>query len=200
MRVGLANAHHGHVSTAEHRALMYLLRQHVSLDDEEAAGVRYALTFVEMEPVVFDHRILPAHVVAVPVVVDPGPRVVLVQQDKVLDRWHLPWVHVDQTRDPSASARTWLEQTLPTQRWRQPKPEQLWDVAVVPFPAADGIRAHRHLEMRLLFVAPGAVLQTLPAGCEWWTAQAVEAGLGPGAGRLARRLEGLADEPRASGR
>ncbi|MEW5853328.1 MAG: hypothetical protein AB2A00_31400 [Myxococcota bacterium] len=175
--------------TSAQKSLLYLLKQHVPADDEEARTLHYALTYVEMEPVIHDRRTVPVHATGALLVLDPAERKVLLTRAPDGDGYALFTTHDVGVQDVAVSA---LHAAMRETRLLDlvlARPLSVLDLALIDVPAQDGERAHRHLELR--FVAYGSARWPVadPQRQRWFTREEAMGQLRiPGAARLLSRL------------
>ncbi len=130
--------------TEAQKRVVHLLLQHAPLEGAEAAAHHFALTYAELEPVLFDPRTVPVHVVGAAVVAAPE-RGLLVRFDAGLGRWRPPWGHAPQHQDAAVAALEAAREAWPGATLRLARPQRIWDVGLWDIPALGDVRAHRHL-------------------------------------------------------
>jgi len=145
--------------------LLDRLGRHRPEDADETAHLATILAFVTAHPEPFDRRIPHGHLTGSAFVLSPdGARVLLLHHRK-LDRWLQPGGHADAGEDngEDVALREAREETgIRALRLHPDAPRPL-DVDVHAIPARGSERAHLHLDLRYVVIAPeGAVLLRSP--------------------------------------
>jgi 8-oxo-dGTP pyrophosphatase MutT (NUDIX family) len=134
------------------------LRAHRPADPREAAHLRQIVRFVEAHSEPFDRRIRDGHLTGSAFVVSEDGRRVLLLRHRKLQKWLQPGGHGDpgESAGEAVALREAREETgIPDLTLHPGAPRPL-DVDVHDIPAHGDEPAHQHLDLRYLFVAPGA--------------------------------------------
>jgi len=145
--------------TDAQKSLLHLIKQYTPVHDDEARIHHYALTYVEMEPLVFDQRVLPVHVTGSAVVVDASGRRLLMRG------LHLPGGHDAGARDVAQIALLHAREDSGVWTLEHARPLRIFDLGLTDIPATDDVKAHRHLDVAFLFRLSGPAMAT--SGTHW---------------------------------
>lgn len=176
--------------TPSQKELLHLLKQHQSLDGDEARNLKFAITYAELEPVWFDRRTVPAHFTASAVIWDPVEKKLLLEWDPQLPGFVMVGAHDDGQHDlPGTALREAIRMSgLPLSHV---KPLHIMDLALIDVPAHGEEKAHRHIDLRFLMLADSHLpLKEISASyLRWFTLDAAVKELDEeGADRLVARL------------
>ena len=137
-------------------ALVTALETLVPADEEERRDRGSILGFVRRHADPFDRRIADGHLTGSAITVSAdGARVLLLHHRK-LDRWLQPGGHANrgETSGEQVALREALEETGIHGLLLHPAAPRPLDVDVHDIPARGSERAHQHLDLRYLVVAP----------------------------------------------
>jgi len=138
--------------------LVEALERHRARDSKEAADLATIRAFVARHPDPFDRRIGEGHLTGSALVVaDAGDRVLLLFHRK-LGRWLQPGGHAEVSEHDGATValREAREETGILDVRLHPDAPRPLDVDVHTIPARGDERAHQHLDLRYLVLAPGS--------------------------------------------
>lgn len=137
--------------------LIDVIRRHRPADDAEADSRAKILGFLETPGDLFDRkRFAPGHLTGSAFILDAGRENLLLVHHAKLDRWLQPGGHGEpgETDPFTVAAREAREETGIEGLALHPAHPGPFDLDVHTIPARKDEPAHRHLDIRYLFVAP----------------------------------------------
>jgi 8-oxo-dGTP pyrophosphatase MutT (NUDIX family) len=144
--------------------LLDRLSRHRPEGPDETAHLATILAFVTTHTDPFDRRIPHGHLTASAFVLSPDGRRVLLLHHRKLDRWLQPGGHAEagEAEGEDVALREAREETGIATLSLHPEAPRPLDVDVHAIPARESERAHLHLDLRYVVIAPAnaAVLRS----------------------------------------
>jgi 8-oxo-dGTP pyrophosphatase MutT (NUDIX family) len=140
--------------TGKAESLLQQLRAYQPADDAEAGSLQFIIDFLEAEAKPFSRKTLHGHITSSGFVVDASYQNVLMVWHRKLERWLQPGGHVEK-EDASVYESAMREVEEETGHRAEPSilGNIIFDVDVHEIPARKSEPAHKHLDIRFVFVA-----------------------------------------------